>query len=56
MKGVQLHHDQVLVLEESTFHCNLLRRRYRNSKFDVLAKVNLVLSTSLKKLGSVEAW
>ena len=40
--GVQLHHDQVLVLEDRTFHCKVLSRQ----KFNILANFNLVLSTS----------
>ena len=46
MEGVQLHHDQVLVLEDRTFHCRVLSRLYRNSNFNILANFNLVLSTS----------
>ena len=42
MEGVQLHHDQVLVLEDRTFHCKVLSRQ----KFNILANFNLVLSTS----------
>ena len=33
MEGIQLSHDQVLVLEDKTFQCNVLSRLYRNSKF-----------------------
>ena len=40
--GVQLHHDQVLVLEDRAFHCKVLSRQ----KFNILANFNLVLSTS----------
>ena len=46
MEGAQLPHDQVLVLEDSTFHCKVLSRLYRNSKFNILANFNPVLSTS----------
>ena len=45
-EGVQLPHDQVLILEDRTFHCKFLRRLYRNSKFNILANFNIVLSTS----------
>ena len=31
MEGVQLHHDQVLVLEDRNFHCKVLSRLYRDS-------------------------
>ena len=27
MEGVQLHHDQALVLEDRTFHCKVLSRQ-----------------------------
>ena len=27
MEGVQLHHDQILVLEDKTFHCKVLSRQ-----------------------------
>ena len=33
MEGIQLSHDQVLVLEDKTFQCKVLSRLYRNSKF-----------------------
>ena len=46
MKGVQLPHDQVLVLEGRTFHCKVVSRIYRNSTFNILVNSNLVLSTS----------
>ena len=46
MEGVQLPHDQVLILENRTFHCKVLSRLYRNSKFNVLANFNLALQTS----------
>ena len=48
IKRGQLHHDQVLVLEERTFHSKVLSRLYRNSKFNILANFNLVSSTSEK--------
>ena len=53
MKGVQLPHDQVLVLEDRTFHCKVLSRLYPNSKFNILEPcfVNFI-----KILGCVEAW
>ena len=46
MEWAQLPHDQVLGLEDSTFHCKVLNRLYCNSKFNILADFNLVLSTS----------
>ena len=46
MEGLQLPHDQVLVLEDRTFHCKVLSRLYRNSKFNILADFKLVLTTS----------
>ena len=47
MQGGQLSHDQVLVLEEDRhFHCKVLNRLYRNSKFNILTNFNLVLPTS----------
>ena len=46
MKKGQLHHDQVLVLEDRNFHSKVLSRLSRNSKFDILANFNFVLSTS----------
>ena len=30
MEGVQLPHDQILVLEDRTFHCKVLSRLSRN--------------------------
>ena len=42
MEGVLLPHYQVLVLEDRTFHCKVLRRLYRNSKFNSLANFNLL--------------
>ena len=33
MEGIQLSHDQVLLLEDKTFQCKVLSRLYRNSKF-----------------------
>ena len=56
MDSVQLSHDQALVLEDRTFHCIALSRLYRDSKFNILVNFNLVLSTSLKKLGGVKFW
>ena len=47
--GVQLHHDQVLVLEDRTFHCKVLSRQ----KFNILANFNLVLSTSFMVIWSL---
>ena len=49
-EGVLLHHDQVLVLEDRNFRCKVLSRLYRNSKFNILENLNLVFSTSYKKL------
>ena len=43
MEGVQLPYDQVLVQEDRTFYCKVLRRLYGNSKFNILANFNLVL-------------
>ena len=37
---------QFFVLEETTFHCKVLCRLYCNSKFNILANFNLLLSTS----------
>ena len=45
-EGVQLPRDPVLILEDRTFHYKFLRRLYRNSKFNILANFNLVLSNS----------
>ena len=56
MDSVQLSHDQALVLEDRIFHCIALSRLYRDSKFNILVNFNLVLSTSLKKLGGVKFW
>ena len=42
MEGVQLPHDQVLVLEDRNFYCKILSRLYRNRKFNILANFNLV--------------
>ena len=36
MEGVQLPHDQVLLLEDRTFHHKVLSKPYRNSKFNIL--------------------
>ena len=47
--GVQLHHDQVLVIEDRTFHCKVLTRQ----KFNILANFNLVLSTSFMVIWSL---
>ena len=47
MEGIQLSHDQVLVLERKIFHCKVLNRLYRNSKFNILANFNLVLSNTV---------
>ena len=49
-EGVSLHHDQVLVLEDRNFRCKVLSTLYRNSKFNILENLNLVFSTSYKKL------
>ena len=46
MEGIQLPRDQVLVLEDRIFYCKVLNRLYRNSKLNILANFNLVLSTS----------
>ena len=46
MEVVQPAHDQVLVLEDRSFHSKVLRRHYRNSKFNIIANFNLYLSTS----------
>ena len=35
-----------MVAEEKTFYCKVLSKLYRNSKFNILANFNLVLSTS----------
>ena len=51
MEGVQLPHDQVLVLKDRTFHCKVLSRLYSNSKFNILLNFNLVLSTLQKFYG-----
>ena len=56
IEGVQLPHDQGLVLEDRTFHCKVLSRLYCNNKFNILANFNLVLSTSIKILWLSEAW
>ena len=45
-EGVQLRCDQVLVLEDRTFHCKVLRKLYHNSECDILENFNLVSSTS----------
>ena len=42
MEGVQLPHEQVLVLEDRTFHRKALSKLYRNSKFNILANFNVV--------------
>ena len=43
MNEVQPPHDQVLVLEQRTFHRKILSKLYRNSKFNNLANsVNLI--------------
>ena len=42
MKGVHRPHAQVVVLEDRSFHRKVLRKLYRNSKFNILAKfINL---------------
>ena len=46
MEVVQLPYDQVLVLEDRTFHCKVLSGLYRNGKFNILENFNLVLSAS----------
>ena len=46
MERVQLSHDQVLVLEDITFHSKILSTLYRNKKFKILANFKPVLSTS----------
>ena len=46
MEGAQLSHDQILVLENRTFHGKVLSGLYRNIKFNILANFTLVLSTS----------
>ena len=46
MEGVQLSHDQVLVLEYRTFHCKVFNRVYPKNTFNILANFNLTLSTS----------
>ena len=46
IEGVQLHHDQVLVLEDRTFLSKVLSGHYRNRKFNILSNFNLVLPTS----------
>ena len=45
MEGIQLPQNQVLVQEDRTFHCKVLSRLYRNSKFNILANFNVVFST-----------
>ena len=47
MEGVQLPSDQVLVLEDRTFHYKVLSRLYRNSKFNIYQ--NLTLFCQLHK-------
>ena len=46
MEGVQLPHDQFLVPENRNVHCKVLSSPYRNSKFNILANFNLVLTTT----------
>ena len=46
MEWVQLPRDHVLVLEDRTFHGEVLSILYRNNIFIILANFNLVLSTS----------
>ena len=48
MEEVQRPHDQVLVLEDRTFHWKVDSRFHRNSKFNILANFNLALSPSQK--------
>ena len=47
MEGVQLPHDQVLVLVNRAFHCKVLTRLYHSSIFDILA--NLIFANFIKK-------
>ena len=46
IEEVQLPHDQVLVLEDITFHRKVLIKLSRNSKLIILPKLNSVLSNS----------
>ena len=46
VEGVQLSHNQVLGLEDRTFHREILSKLYRNSKIDILVNFNFILSTS----------
>ena len=46
MERIQLPHDQVLILEDITFHSKILSTLYRNKKFNILANFNPALSTS----------
>ena len=42
MEEIQLPHDQVLLLEDRTFHCKVLSKLYCNSKFNILVNFNFV--------------
>ena len=44
MEGVQLPHDQAMVLEAELFTAKVFSRLYPNSKHNILANFNLVLS------------
>ena len=45
-EGFLLPQDQVLELEERTFHLKALSKLYRNSKSNILVNFNFALSTS----------
>ena len=42
IEGVQLYHNQVLVLKDRTFHRKVLSRLYRNGKLNIIENFNLV--------------
>ena len=46
MEEVQFHQDQVLVLEDRNFYYKVLSGLYHNSRFNILANFNPVLTTS----------
>ena len=54
MEEIQLLHDQVFILQDRSFHLKVLSKLYRNSKFNILANFNLVLSTSYKFQGELK--
>ena len=55
MEGVQLSHNQVLVLEYRTFHCKVFNRVYPKSTFNILQTLTLLCQLH-KILGWVEVW